>query len=74
MNEPDLARLLRNLSKYSGLVFRLSMGIILGFFGGRYLDQKWSTEPFLMLLGVFVGLGSGLYFLYSQAQKDIGKK
>lgn len=72
-SDVKLAKFLRQLSKYSGLVFRLSVGIVAGFFGGGYLDRRWGTEPLLSVAGVLVGLLFGLVSLYREAMKEIKK-
>jgi F0F1-type ATP synthase assembly protein I len=74
MSESDLACVLRRVTKYSGLIFRFSLGIILGFFGGRYFDGQWGTTPFFLLGGVLLGLFSGLYILYRTAMKEMKKE
>lgn len=74
MNESDLAGVLRRVTKYSGLIFRFSLGIIVGFFGGRYFDEQWGTAPFLLLGGVLLGLFSGLFILYRTAVKEMKKE
>jgi F0F1-type ATP synthase assembly protein I len=74
MNESDLAGLVRRVTKYSGLIFRFSLGIIGGFFGGRYLDGQWGTSPFLLLSGVLLGLFCGLFILYREAMKEMRKE
>ncbi|MEW6624186.1 MAG: AtpZ/AtpI family protein [Bacillota bacterium] len=33
----------------------------LGFYGGRLLDQKFGTEPWLMVLGILLGISFALY-------------
>ncbi|MDQ0297824.1 F0F1-type ATP synthase assembly protein I [Salibacterium salarium] len=37
--------------------------ILAGIFGGRWLDEKLATDPLFMIIGLFVGLGGGIYGL-----------
>lgn len=32
-----------------------------GLYLGKYLDHLWNTSPWLMLVGILVGLGVGIY-------------
>lgn len=31
---------------------------LLGFFGGRWVDERWGTEPYLMIAGIVLGFGA----------------
>ena len=42
------------------------LAILLGLFGGRWLDRQLSTEPLFMLLGIFFGIAAGFYRLWSE--------
>lgn len=44
-----------------GSGIQLAASVVLMFFIGQWLDKKFSTEPWLMLAGIFFGLGAGLY-------------
>ncbi len=41
-----------------GIEIAVAIGI--GYFGGRYLDQKLGTTPWLMWLGFAAGVGAGI--------------
>jgi putative F0F1-ATPase subunit (Ca2+/Mg2+ transporter) len=38
--------------------------ILLGVFGGHWLDHRWGTGPWLLLVGTFAGAAAGFYNLY----------
>ena len=42
---------------------------LLGAGVGLYLDKKWSTAPWLFLLGVAVGFALGMYMIIRGAQE-----
>ena len=42
--------------RLTGLGFFIGTCILLGTFGGLWLDGKLSTKPFLMIAGLFIGL------------------
>ena len=74
-SDRKLAEFLRSLSRYTGLTLRPAVGVVAGFFGGRYLDNLWETGPLLATAGVLAGLALGLVALYREAQRvKRGKK
>lgn len=44
----------------STISFQLAIPILLGVFGGRYLDDRFGTQPWLMIAGLFLGLAAGV--------------
>ena len=46
----------------------LAITVVLGFYGGQYLDQRFATGPWLMLAGVLVGLAAGVVGVYKTLQ------
>jgi ATP synthase protein I len=52
--------------QYLGVGFQFAAAIVLFLFGGRWLDARLGTEPWFLLIGVFVGAGAGFYSLYHQ--------
>lgn len=44
----------------STVSFQLAIPILLGVFGGRYLDERFGTQPWLMITGLFLGLAAGV--------------
>lgn len=45
----------------SAIVSQLVGCILIGLFAGRWLDQKWHTEPIFLIVGLFVGIAAGTY-------------
>ena len=70
-SDRKLAEFLRSLSRYTGLTLRPAVGVVAGFFGGRYLDNLWETGPLLATAGVMAGLALGLVALYREAVKEV---
>ncbi len=56
-----LARSYRDVGPYLGLGIQLAATIVICFFIGRWLDDVFSTTPWLMVLGALLGAGAGLY-------------
>ena len=40
------------------------VAICIGYFGGRWLDQRFHTAPYLGLAGLMIGITSGFTELY----------
>ena len=57
----SLPATMRTVVRYSHLGFTLAVTIVVCVLGGRWLDTRWETEPWLMLVGAFFGIGAGLY-------------
>jgi ATP synthase protein I len=38
----------------------VAVAIIIGYFGGRYLDQKFQTTPWISYLGLCAGIGAAI--------------
>ncbi len=49
---------------YGALGFQLVASLLVGVFGGQWLDKKFGTQPWLMMLGLFLGVGAGFYNLF----------
>ena len=47
-----------------GLGVQFVVAILLFLYLGTWLDRKFGTAPWMMLLGTFVGAGAGFYSLY----------
>lgn len=43
---------------------QLAASVVLGFYGGMYLDRKFVTGPWLMLAGVILGIAAGIWGVY----------
>ena len=51
----------------------LAITVVLGYFGGRYLDQLLGTGPWLLLAGVLVGLAVGTVSVYKTLLGFLGE-
>jgi ATP synthase protein I len=48
----------------AGVGLGFAASILLFFFLGRWLDSRLGTEPWLLILGVFIGLSAGFWSMY----------
>ena len=53
-----------SVGRYSGLGLQLAGSVLLFLAAGRWLDKRIGTDPYLTVLGAFVGGAAGFYALY----------
>ena len=53
-----------NLGQGFGIGLMLVVLVLIGFYLGKYLDEKFNTTPFLSVLGIFVGFIGGCIETY----------
>ncbi|MFZ4452989.1 AtpZ/AtpI family protein [Salibacterium aidingense] len=46
--------------------------LLIGVFGGRWLDDQWGTAPLFMVIGLLAGLGGGVYGLVRLLNRYLG--
>ncbi|SFQ97988.1 AtpZ/AtpI family protein [Desulfoscipio geothermicus] len=47
----------------------LAVTTLLGFYGGRLLDERLGTEPWLLVAGVLTGVGVGIFGIIQTMQR-----
>ena len=52
---------------YASLGFEVVVPVALLTFGGYWLDSRWGTLPWFVLLGAFLGMAVGFYNLFRRA-------
>ncbi len=50
--------------RYMDLGMRFALSVFLGVYLGHLADQRWETTPLFLLLGLFLGAGSGFWTIY----------
>ncbi|GAD12915.1 hypothetical protein GBL_1132 [Geobacillus kaustophilus GBlys] len=45
----------------SAIVSQLVGSILVGVFGGRWIDDRFGTEPIFLIVGLLLGLAAGVY-------------
>jgi ATP synthase protein I len=64
---------LKQAGIYTVIPLILALGPIIGYYIGSFLDRKFHTEPFLMILFLtfgFIAAGREVYNLTKRAMKD----
>ncbi|WP_077619912.1 AtpZ/AtpI family protein [Bacillus sinesaloumensis] len=52
---------IRAYALMTGILSNLVGSILVGIFSGRWLDQMLGTEPTLLIIGLLLGLATGVY-------------
>lgn len=59
-NDEKLGTTLQSLSPYLTLGIQLAITVIVFFFIGKYLDEKFGTAPWLMVIMIVFGSAGGM--------------
>lgn len=57
---------LSDLTRYSGLGLQFAATIGVFALAGRWLDGRWNSSPWMLIGGVFLGFGLGLYSMITK--------
>ena len=71
---PDAERMWRIASRYMSLGIEMAAAVAIGVLGGRWLDRRLGSEPYLFWFGLVVGMGAaarGVWRAVRQARKDM---
>ncbi len=63
------SRFLRQTGLLATVPAILLVSPLLGFFGGRWADDRFGTEPYLMIAGIFLGFGAAGIETYKLVKK-----
>lgn len=60
-------------ARYLNLAFSIGISMVLtmllGIYGGLWLDRRLDSSPLFLLAGTFLGIGAGFYNLWSELSK-----
>ena len=57
-------------ASYAGAGLQFAIALIAFLFLGQWLDDRFGTSPWLMMLGVFIGGGGGFYSMYRKLMAE----
>ncbi|MCL5290556.1 MAG: AtpZ/AtpI family protein [Eubacteriales bacterium] len=60
----DQGGALQALALTTTISAELALTVVLGYYGGQYLDKKLATGPWFMLAGVLLGIFAGIVGVY----------
>jgi len=69
----SLYKAMRAFALGSTLAFQFAVSLVLGILGGRYLDDVWGTSPWMLLVGLLLGLAAGTMAIYRTASAFLPK-
>jgi ATP synthase protein I len=52
---------LQAIGLMSAIASQLVGSILVGIFGGRWIDRQFDTEPLFLIIGLLLGLATGVY-------------
>jgi F0F1-type ATP synthase assembly protein I len=47
------------------------VAIASGYFGGRWLDRRWHTDPYLSIVGLLIGVAAAFRELYRVSKEAL---
>jgi F0F1-type ATP synthase assembly protein I len=59
----------KGVGRYGTVGLELALSVLLGLFGGQFLDKHFGTAPWLTLIGTGYGIAAGVRALYRAAQR-----
>jgi F0F1-type ATP synthase assembly protein I len=59
----------KGIGRYGTVGLELVLSVLLGLFGGQFLDRRFHTTPWLTLVGVAYGVAAGIRGLYRAAAR-----
>lgn len=66
---PEDRKQLKLATRVSAVGLEMVLAIVVGYFGGRWLDGRFDTAPYLAYVGLAVGLIAGFKALVTVAKK-----
>ncbi len=70
---PEGRKQLRQASKIATVGIEMGLAVVLGLFGGRWIDGKLDTAPLFLFIGLFFGLATGFKRLWDVSKKNAHK-
>ncbi|MBN1652668.1 MAG: AtpZ/AtpI family protein [Deltaproteobacteria bacterium] len=67
---PEGRKQLRQLGRLSTIGIEIAISVVVGILGGRWLDGKLNTDPYLTVLGMVLGVIAGFRSLYQTTRKE----
>ena len=65
---PEGRKQLKLAARFASVGFELATAVVVGYFGGRYADEKLGTEPWIQVIGLLLGVFAGFWSLFKLAR------
>ncbi len=66
---PNSKNPFKAMALMTAITSQLVGSILVGIFGGRWLDRQIGTEPLFLVIGLLLGLAAGVYATIHTVQK-----
>lgn len=70
-NKPNQS--IKSIALMSTIISYLVGPVLVGILFGRWLDSLMGVQPLFLIIGLFLGLGSGIYGLVRLLSKYLGE-
>ncbi|MED3623863.1 AtpZ/AtpI family protein [Neobacillus thermocopriae] len=60
---------LKAIALMSTILAQLAGSTLIGVFSGKWLDKHFDSEPIFLIIGLFIGLGAGIYSMLVSVRK-----
>ncbi len=64
-----MQRKLKDLGTYGTVGLEFGLSVLVGLFGGQWLDRKLHTDPWLTFIGMAFGVAAGVRTLWRTARR-----
>jgi F0F1-type ATP synthase assembly protein I len=68
------ARAARSAARHAGAGLQFAASVVVFLYAGQWVDRKFGTEPWGLLVGVFTGAGAAFYSLYRRLMADVRRE
>jgi F0F1-type ATP synthase assembly protein I len=66
---PEGREQIKAAGRIGAVSIEIGLGMLIGWFGGRYLDGVFGTGPWIATVGLVLGLVAGMRSLYKATRK-----
>ena len=70
MPDSERGKQIKAFARVGALGIELAASTVIGLLGGRWLDGKLGTEPWLSIVGLILGVVAGFRSLYQTAKSE----
>jgi F0F1-type ATP synthase assembly protein I len=58
--DPDVKKMWRIAGNTGAVGIEIAVAVFIGYYGGRFLDRKLGTEPWISYAGLLAGIGAAI--------------
>jgi F0F1-type ATP synthase assembly protein I len=72
--ESEDRRQSRSFTRFAGVGLQFALSVVLFSYAGQWVDRKFETTPWGVIVGVFVGAGAAFYSMYHRLMADLRRE